>query len=109
MNAAFAALAWSLFVVFLAAHAAWAGDVTVAQSNKQFDPSVLVIKKGQTVTFQNHDPFAHNVYSATPGLEFDLKTQPPGKSSEITFDKAGEVSVQCAIHPTMKMTVKVTE
>ena len=100
---------WLLFTSLLAGSAVQAADVTVIQSNKQFNPPVLTIKKGQTITFQNQDPFAHNVFSMTPGLEFDLKTQPPGKTSDITFGKAGEVTVQCAIHPTMKMTVKVTE
>jgi plastocyanin len=86
-----------------------ASDQTVIQMNKQFNPGSLVVKRGQTITFENHDPFAHNVYSITPGVEFDLKTQPPGKSSDVTFSKAGEVTVQCAIHPTMKMKVTVTE
>ena len=98
-----------IFAGLLASGVCHAGDKTVGQSNKKFDPDTLMVKKGQTVTFENHDPFSHNVYSTTPGLAFDLRTQSPGKSSDVTFDKSGEVQVQCAIHPTMKMTIKVVD
>ena len=91
------------------ADAAWAGDVTVVQLNKKFDRDEVTVKKGQTITFLNSDPFTHNVYSESPGLAFDLKTQPPGKSSDVTFDKVGEALVECAIHPSMKMKVKVVD
>jgi plastocyanin len=40
-------------------------------------------------------------------MEFDLRTQKVGESSEVKFDKVGESDVQCAIHPQMKMKVKV--
>jgi plastocyanin len=86
-----------------------AGDVIVTQLNKKFDQDVVTIKKGQTVTFVNKDPFTHNVYSESPEVAFDLKTQPPGKSSDVTFDKVGEALVECAIHPSMKMKIIITE
>jgi plastocyanin len=86
-----------------------AGDVTVIQLNKKFDQDTLTIKKGQTVTFVNKDPFTHNVYSESPGVSFDLKTQPPGKSSDVTFSTTGEALVECAIHPSMKMKIIVTD
>jgi plastocyanin len=43
------------------------------------------------------------------GNEFDLGSQPPGASTDVTFDAAGDVQVICAIHPRMKMTLKVTD
>lgn len=81
----------------------------VMQKNKRFSTEAITVKKGETVTFTNQDPFTHNVYSQTPGMEFDIQTQPPGQSSSIKFDKPGEADVRCAIHPTMKMKVQVTE
>jgi plastocyanin len=84
-----------------------AGDVTVFQENKKFAQEAVTIKAGQTVTFSNKDPFTHNVFSSTPGMSFELKTQKPGESSDVKFDKAGEADVRCAIHPQMKMKVKV--
>jgi plastocyanin len=38
---------------------------------------------------------------------FDLGSYPQGQSKSVTFDKAGKVEVECAIHPQMKMTVEV--
>jgi plastocyanin len=47
--------------------------------------------------------------STSPGNEFNLGSQPPGASTDVTFKVAGAVAVICAIHPRMKMTVKVAE
>ena len=84
-----------------------ADSVTVFQQGKKFSQGEVTVKPGETVTFTNQDPVTHNVYSATPGMEFDLKTQKPGASTVITFDHAGTAEVHCAIHPQMKMTVIV--
>jgi hypothetical protein len=35
----------------------------VGNSRKEFSPHVLVVPVGSTVTFSNHDPFNHNVFS----------------------------------------------
>jgi plastocyanin len=95
-------------VLLVAGHAAaWAEGVTVLQQDKKFSEAEVTIKAGQTVTFANKDAITHNVFSSTPGMSFDLKTQKPGESSEVKFDKVGEATVQCAIHPQMRMKVKV--
>jgi len=88
---------------------AWADDVTVYQEGRKFSAAEVTIRRGQSVTFANKDPITHNVFSSTPGHEFDLKAQKPGASSEVVFDKSGEVDVHCAIHPLMKMKIKVVE
>ena len=46
---------------------------------------------------------------AAVGHEFNLGSQAPGMSTDVTFKEAGDVQVICAIHPRMKMTVKVTD
>jgi plastocyanin len=84
-----------------------AEDVTVYQDGKKFSTAEVTVKVGDAIVFENKDPITHNVYSSTTGMEFDLKTQKPGESSTIKFDRAGEAEVQCAIHPQMKMKVKV--
>lgn len=86
---------------------AHADGVIVYQEGKKFSESEVAVKVGETVTFTNKDPVTHNVFSSTPGLSFDLKTQKPGESTTISFDHAGLVTVRCAIHPQMVMTVKV--
>jgi plastocyanin len=82
-------------------------DFTVNQKDKNFSEAELKIAVGDSVTFVNSDDITHNVYSVTKGMEFDLRTQAPGKSSTIKFDKAGQLLVECAIHPKMKLPVKV--
>jgi plastocyanin len=47
--------------------------------------------------------------SKTPDNAFDLGSQMPGTSTPVTFDKAGIVAVICAIHPRMRLTIKVTD
>jgi plastocyanin len=83
--------------------------VTVYQEDKAFSEAEVTIKVGQSVTFTNKDPVTHNVFSSTPGMAFDLKTQKPGESSSVTFDHAGTAEVMCAIHPQMKMKVEVVQ
>jgi len=99
----------ALAVAFAAGAAAAADGVTVFQEGRKFSESEITIKRGESVTYTNKDPFTHNVYSTTPGMAFDLKTQKPGQSTEVTFDKVGVADVLCAIHPQMKMKVVVTE
>jgi plastocyanin len=69
----------------------------------------MTIKKGEAITFLNDDSVPHNIMSASKGNEFNLASQPPGTSTDVTFKGAGDVQVLCAIHPRMKMTVKVTD
>jgi plastocyanin len=57
----------------------------------------------------NDDSIPHNIMSTSGGNEFNLGSQPPGASTDVTFKESGDVLVICAIHPRMKMTVKVTE
>ncbi|WP_448207869.1 cupredoxin domain-containing protein [Azospirillum sp. sgz302134] len=85
----------------------FAGTTVVEQSGKKFSESEISVKKGDTVTFANKDPITHNVYSQSPGNAFDVKTQKPGESSDVKFDTAGDVDVQCAIHPSMKLRIHV--
>ena len=89
------------------ASTAFADDVVVNQEQKRFSATEITIKRGQSVTFVNSDPFTHNVYSMTPGLSFDLQVQKAGQQDVVSFDKAGEALVQCAIHPQMKLKIKV--
>jgi plastocyanin len=100
-----AALAAALLIAAIAQ--AHADDVTVYQEGKKFSESEVTVKVGETVTYTNKDPVTHNVFSNTPDMSFDLKTQKPGESTTISFDHAGLVTVHCAIHPQMVMTVKV--
>ena len=81
--------------------------VTVYQKDKLFTQTEVVIHAGQTVVFSNADTVMHNVYSVSPGNAFEIKTQLPGRESAVVFKNPGVAEVRCAIHPGMKLLVKV--
>lgn len=99
----------ALFITSLLMFAvgAYAGNFNVGQKNKQFTKKKLVIKVGDKIRFTNEDPFFHNVFSLSPTKTFDLGSYPKGEFREVTFDTAGTIDVECAIHPHMRMTVVV--
>src|SRR5262245_15556266 len=88
---------------------ALAAERTISQKGKLFSETAVALKKGDTLVFLNDDNVVHNVLSTTPGNVFNLGTIAPGHSTPVTFDKAGDVQIICAIHPSMKMAVKVAE
>jgi len=91
---------------------AMAEDIVVEQKDKAFaykdsKTGVLKVKVGTVIQFKNMDTYFHNVFSLSDVKMFDLGSYPQGQSKSVTFDKAGTVVVECAIHPQMKMTVEV--
>ena len=86
----------------LSATSSNAADYTINQTDKQFSEKTLYIKVGDSVNFVNNDPFFHNVYSLSETRQFDLGFYRTGLGKSVTFDKAGKVEVECAIHPNMK-------
>lgn len=87
--------------------AAFSAEFVVEQKDKKFEPKTLSIKVGDTVEFRNMDPFNHNVFSLSDGKTFDLGSYPKGNSKKVTFDKAGIIEVECAIHPEMTLNINV--
>ncbi len=69
--------------------------------NKQFDPRVLVVRRGTTVRFPNEDPILHNVFSVTRGNRFDAGLYGPGEGRSHTFEASGLVRVFCNVHHAM--------
>ena len=82
-------------------------SVVVAQKDKQFSQSEIHVHVGDTVVFVNNDAVTHNVFSSTDGFQFNLKRQPPKAETRIPFTTRGTAAVQCAFHPTMKLSVVV--
>ena len=83
--------------------------VVVGQKDKAFTVKEVEISVGDTVRFLNEDDFFHNVFSLSDAALFDLGSFPKGEHRDIQFDTAGEVEVECAIHPSMKMVIHVKE
>jgi plastocyanin len=71
-----------------------------------FIPRVLPIVKGTTVKFQNSDSVLHNVFwrkSADGSYAArNLGTWGKGGTKDFTFDKEGEVTLLCNVHPEME-------
>lgn len=95
------------------------GDITDAQAAEAFDnPMIekkhkvetLEAKVGDNINFINRDEVAHNVSGMASGkVLFDVKLQEPGVANDrkIPLKEKGEFTIQCAIHPKMKIKVKV--
>src|SRR3989454_1730077 len=81
--------------------------VDIAINDKEFVPRVVVVPLGSTVRFPNHDPFDHNVFSASGPDPFDLGQYEIGEAKTWTFTSPGLVRVFCNIHPRMVAFVQV--
>jgi plastocyanin len=84
-----------------------AEDLVIVQKDKQFSEQRVVIRAGDRLVFRNEDTVSHNVFSRSPGAEFEVEVQLPGQETPISFAKPGAAEVRCAIHPNMKLLVTV--
>jgi len=87
-----------LGLMLLESGAASAGTV-VKITNFTFDPPVLTVPVGATVTWKNEDDIVHVVKEKNGGFHSDV-LDTDGTFSQ-TFDRAGIVDYFCAIHPHM--------
>lgn len=67
---------------------------------RQFVPRVRVVTQGSKVSFQNTDPFNHNVFSKMNG-GFDTGVYGRGKTKDNLFADPGVYALYCNIHPRM--------
>src|SRR5918994_7274752 len=81
----------------------------ISTANKEFSPHVLVVPLGSTVTFPNHDPFNHNVFSLSEENPFDLGLYSRGETRSARFDRAGIVRIYCNVHAQMSALVVVRD
>jgi plastocyanin len=68
-------------------------QVRMAKSYR-FEPKVIEIEAGETVTWRNEDNFTHTVQVEGQG-DHEVK---PGESVEITFDEPGTYDYVCTLH-----------
>ena len=78
------------------------------QHQRRFEPEVLAIPVGSTVSFPNGDPIFHNVFSLSKVKPLDLGNYQEGESRSVTFQQAGVVQLFCHLHPNMSGAVLVT-
>jgi hypothetical protein len=81
------------------------GKFRMAQKNKTFEPHLLVVPLGSTVSFPNLDPFFHNVFSQFNGKRFDLGLYEAGRTRDVRFDHEGVSYLFCNIHSEMSAVI----
>jgi plastocyanin len=99
----------TLAMVFGLSTGAFAATEVIHQQGRAFSSESVTVKKGAPLTFLNDDSVPHNIMSMSKGNEFNLGSQSPGSSTDVVFKEVADVTVICAIHPRMKMTVKVVD
>lgn len=90
--------------VVLVSNNAVSTPTTVAvmdQVDESFVPRVLVVQKGQYVSFPNSDDIRHHVYSFSQPKTFEIKLYKGTEIAPILFDKPGLVVLGCNIHDDM--------
>lgn len=83
-----------------------AEEVTVEMSVTGFDPAVIEIQTGTTVTWHNTEPADYPVVSGYHSVvandgSFDSKKVAPGARWSYTFNEPGTFDYHCSIHPHM--------
>lgn len=84
-------------------------SVEIATEDKQFVPHLIMVPRGSTIGFPNHDPFNHNVFSVSPEGPFDLGLYGRGTTKSVRFDRSGVIKVYCNVHASMRGLVVVQE
>lgn len=101
---------WKRVAVYLEGGSAPRPEAITAvidQKGQRFEPEIVVVPLGSTVSFPNSDPIFHNVFSLSGAREFDLGFYPAGDTRTVTFDASGVVQVYCHLHPDMTAAVVV--
>jgi len=88
-------------------HFSWGTEMN--QRNIAFEPHVLIVPVGSTVTFPNRDKVRHHVYSFSKVKSFNLKLYGREKVPSVLFDKTGVVSLGCNIHDSMSGFILVVD
>ena len=97
----------NILLTLLISSSIFAANHVIDQKGKTFIPHAVTVKVGDTLTFKNSDPFAHNAYTDDEANEFDIGMQSPGKDKTVKIKAAGKFNVECAIHPNMLLEVTV--
>jgi plastocyanin len=71
------------------------------QIDKLFKPEVLIINKGDYVSFPNSDNIRHHVYSFSSVKPFELKLYSGQPKAPLQFNTAGISVLGCNIHDSM--------
>ena len=86
------------------------GEVAVSIYDFGFDPPLLKIKVGTTVTWTNTGAVEHTTVHFDNGKKtWDSDIMEPGDTYSFTFTKDGTYDYLCGLHPNMKATIEVID
>ena len=85
--------------------AAKAATHKVTIEGTRFDAADLTVNAGDSIVWENKDPYPHTATSKTGG--FDSKDIASEKSWKYVAKKKGDFPYVCTIHPSMKGTLHV--
>ena len=74
-----------------------ATDKVMLPPSYKYEPAVISVAPGTTVTWENKDNFPHNV--KVFGDQEQTKDLPIGGTAEIAFAEEGTYYYQCTLHP----------
>ncbi len=77
------------------------GPYMMEQKNISFQPHILIVPVGATVSFPNRDTVRHHVYSFSKAKKFDIKLYGREEQRTVLFDQSGVVALGCNIHDSM--------
>ncbi|HKY31190.1 MAG TPA: hypothetical protein VJV23_01550 [Candidatus Polarisedimenticolia bacterium] len=80
----------------------------IVMRNKVFEPALVVLSAGSTISFPNADPILHNVFSVSGGNGFDLGLYGKGEGRDVVLREPGVVRIYCNVHPQMEAFAVVT-
>jgi plastocyanin len=83
------------------AHESTQPTAIMDQVGMQFEPHVLIVNKGQLVSFPNSDDTRHHVYSFSKPKVFELKLYKGTQSEPVAMETPGIVELGCNIHDQM--------
>jgi plastocyanin len=84
------------------------GPYVMEQRDISFEPHLVIVPVGASVTFPNRDKVRHHVYSFSQPKRFNLKLYGREEARSVLFDRPGVVALGCNIHDQMAAFVVVT-
>jgi len=78
---------------------AYAETRVVKIENMQFNPSTIIVHRGDRVVWQNQDLYAHS--ATAEARRFDSGNIAPNGSWSYEASKTGRYTYGCSLHPTM--------
>lgn len=83
-----------------------ANTTEIAIENSAYQPSLITVQRGTTVTWTNEDTETHTVKSES-GQGPDSEPLAQGDTYSYTFEEAGTFNYFCEQHPEVRATIQV--